>query len=249
MTDRTTWRGVTLDTRTAAQCAELAAIIGDDILVTPTQGSYRPHTRYSAGTHSGGGAVDISVAGLTAAQERRLIIAEDKVGLCGWIRPAISGLWVRHNHVLSIPAGFKGPGVLDPSAWDQITACRRGLDGLASAGPDPHKTLRTWTTWETYQQRKDNDMPSPSDLWSHPLDFRASKKAGDTKPAGLQLAEACRQATLATNLARDAAKVARSAKNQAHADAHTTQVSLANVRADIAKVAAALEALAKKVDR
>lgn len=152
MTNRTTWRGVTLDTRTAAQCAELAAIIGDDITVTPTQGSYRPRTRYSAGTHCGGGAVDISVRPLTAAQEKRLVIAADAVGMCGWIRPAIPDLWVRHFHALSIPPNLKGPGVLDPSAWDQILAARRGLDGLASAGPDPHRSLRTWTTWETYRK-------------------------------------------------------------------------------------------------
>lgn len=164
MTRTATWRGVTLDPRTAAQCAELAAIIGDDITVTPTQGSYRPRTRYSAGTHCGGGAVDISVRPLTAAQERRLVIAADAVGMCGWIRPAIPDLWVRHFHALSIPPNLKGPGVLDPSAWAQILAARRGLDGLASAGPDPHRSLRTWTTWETYrttkQQKEDQDMAS-----------------------------------------------------------------------------------------
>ena len=150
MIGKVTWRGVTLDARTAAQMAEVARLT--TFYVNPTQGSFRPSTKYSASTHAGGGAVDISVYGLSVAQETELIKALDRVGVVGWIRPAIKGLWVRHCHALSMPAVHWGPGVLHPSAWRQIQACMRGRDGLASNGPDPHKNLRTFTTWEIYQQ-------------------------------------------------------------------------------------------------
>lgn len=155
---RTTWRGVTVDERTAAQLAAAARDVGPDIYVTPTQGSYRPGSRYSADTHRGAGAVDLSVAGLTHAQELRLIAALDAVGMVAWVRPAITGLWQRHIHALSIPRQWRAPhpsmwlerDELHPSAWRQITAALDGRDGMALNGPDPHAAMRTWRTWEQY---------------------------------------------------------------------------------------------------
>jgi hypothetical protein len=49
---RTTWRGVTVDERTAHMLDHVAAHTPDDLVVTPTQGCYTTATSASAGTPS-----------------------------------------------------------------------------------------------------------------------------------------------------------------------------------------------------
>ena len=185
--NKTWWRGVETDTRTADQLTEAARIVGPDIQLTPTQGSWRPTSKYSASTHSGAGAVDLSVIGLDRAQEERLIIALNAVGIVAWIREAIAGLWPRHCHLLSIPAGWQAPsltkwlerGELHPTAWDQITAARNGRDGLASNGPDPHAHLRTWRTWEQY----DPTAPTPGQGTTQEEDMASIESISDAAAA------------------------------------------------------------------
>lgn len=113
-----------------------------EVRLTPTQGSFSNAVSASAGTHARE-AVDLSVRGMTRAQERDVIIALDRVGIVAWVRTA-PPFAARHIH--GLPRG----GDLSPSAQRQIDSADRGQDGLAGNGPDPHAAIRTRTTWEAY---------------------------------------------------------------------------------------------------
>ena len=147
---RTTWRGPVFDARTAHFLAALAPRV--DVWVQPTQGSFRPTTRYSADTHAGAGAFDLSVTGYSRAQEARVVAVAREMGAATWVRPMIVGLWPRHIHGIMIPpSGSRtNDGNLSPGAWNQVRAYYAGRDGLASNGPDPHprpSIIRTYEQW------------------------------------------------------------------------------------------------------
>lgn len=87
-----------------------------------TQGSYNNSVSASAGTHSGGGVVD-----LRAWDWQRKVKALREVGFAAWFRPAIEGLWGSHIHAVLI-----GNRKLSASAARQVTAYKNGRDGLAA---------------------------------------------------------------------------------------------------------------------
>jgi len=153
----TTWRGVTVDPATAAYLDAVAAEVTvmakaagvPDFTVAPIPGcgSYQTSTAASAGTHAGGGAVDINAEALTDAQARILEAAARKWGGTAWFRPRVSpaGIpygWQRHVHILRSDCGD-----LAAAARTQVGQYRRGLNGLANNGPDTGD--RTWVdrTW------------------------------------------------------------------------------------------------------
>ena len=91
----------------------------------------------SAGTHMGGGAVDLSIAGLSPAQQLALVAELRKRNVCAWIRHPDYG-W---------PASAGGPHVhgivrdewgLSGAAAQQVRDYDNGLNGLASRRRDPH---------------------------------------------------------------------------------------------------------------
>src|SRR5690242_2819367 len=102
----TSWRGISTDPETAryldavaGEVTRMAKSAGvSDFNVTPIAGcgSYQTTTAASAGTHAGGGAVDINCEGLTDQQARVLESAARKWGGTAWFRPAIKGVWQRH---------------------------------------------------------------------------------------------------------------------------------------------------------
>lgn len=98
--DRISWRGVTLDRRTAAMLEVAEARYG--VKIDPTQGSYSTSVGASAGTHDGGGAVDLSVYGLSTRKIRRLVRALRDVGFAAWHRPYRAGVWPAHVHAIAI---------------------------------------------------------------------------------------------------------------------------------------------------
>lgn len=123
--ERTVYRGVTLDQMTKAAIVEAERRLGRrlDLL----QGSYNAgRVSASAGTHDGGGVVDIA-----PTDHVRVVKVLRRLGFAAWHRPAIKGLWGEHIHAVLI-----GNARLSPSAARQVTAYRQGRDGLAGNGPD-----------------------------------------------------------------------------------------------------------------
>ena len=124
------WRGVRLDRYTVSTLERAEAISG--IRISPTQGSYnRGGVSQSAGTHDGGGAVDIVVVHLSRDQMNRLNRALREVGFASWIREKIPGLWNIHIHAILV-----GNTQASLGALNQVTAYRNGRNGLANNGLD-----------------------------------------------------------------------------------------------------------------
>mgnify|MGYP001238726216 CR=1 FL=1 len=97
-----------------------------------TQGSYnRGGVAASAGTHDGGGVIDMRVIGLGAAERGALVRALRQAGFAAWVRQPPTFSW--HIHAVAI-----GDPDLSRSARAQVAAYFRGRDGLARAGADPH---------------------------------------------------------------------------------------------------------------
>lgn len=126
--DRITWRGVTLDRRTAA-ALEWAEKDGG-ITIWVSQGSYRPATSYSGTTHTGGGAVDIRCAMLTTRNRKRLVRALKRAGFAAWYRPA-TATWGAHIHAIL----RKHKNASNSAKW-QVEQYDKRLSGLVSNGPD-----------------------------------------------------------------------------------------------------------------
>lgn len=123
--DKTTHGGKTVDkwTKAALQAAE--AKLGYDLTVV--QGSYNKGVGASAGTHDGGGVVD-----LLAWDHVRKVRALREVGFAAWYRPTIKGLWNEHIHAVLI-----GNEKAADSAKRQVVAYRAHRDGLAGNKADP----------------------------------------------------------------------------------------------------------------
>ena len=101
--DRTTYLGDVrpkpVDWKTRAALEEAERRLG--YRLTVVQGSYNPGgVRQSAGTHDGGGVVD-----LLAWDWQRKVRVLRSVGFAAWYRPAISGLWGAHIHAVLIDHG------------------------------------------------------------------------------------------------------------------------------------------------
>jgi hypothetical protein len=95
--------------------------------LTILQGSYHKTTTASAGTHDGGGAVD-----LTPYQADRKQHALRAVGFAAWHRYPIPGVWPEHVHAIAI-----GDKQLSPAAAAQVHDYYHHLNGLADHAPDP----------------------------------------------------------------------------------------------------------------
>ena len=114
-----------VDWKTRAALEEAQALLGYPLTVV--QGSYNHGgVSASAGTHDGGGVVD-----LLAWDWQRKVKALRKVGFAAWYRPPVRGLWGPHIHAVLIDHGK-----LAPVAARQVTAYRNGRDGLRSNLPD-----------------------------------------------------------------------------------------------------------------
>lgn len=141
---RVVWRGEQLNQRTVAmvQAAEKLAKLQFTIM----QGSYnKGGVTASAGTHDGGGAVDVAAAALTAAQRKAVVLALRQVGFAAWLRTPAQGKWPYHVH--AIAAGDKD---LSRGAAHQIAEYRRLKNGLANRGKDDGPPGYYGMTWEIY---------------------------------------------------------------------------------------------------
>ena len=124
---RPSWRGRTnVDALTIA-CIERAESLGGHQFVV-TQGSYQGGRGdvNSAGTHDGGGVVDLRWCG-----HARCILALRQVGMAAWHRTPRQGPWPDHIHAVVI-----GHPRLAASAARQVQSYLSGRNGLANNGTD-----------------------------------------------------------------------------------------------------------------
>ena len=118
-------QGRTTDAMTAAAWAHLCRLYGSEPRIT--QGSYNTSVGASAGTHSGGGALDVEAV----KDWERFGLLNRYVGFTGYHRAPIAGLWPEHNHLILA----ENPA-LSPQAKAQVVSYLKGRDGLAANGPD-----------------------------------------------------------------------------------------------------------------
>ncbi|OLR92019.1 peptidoglycan-binding protein [Actinokineospora bangkokensis] len=138
------FRGVTVNTRTKAMLVAAEGLLGRTL--TLTQGSYNPGgDSTSAGTHDGGGVLDISVTGLTTATRTDVVRRLRQVGFAAWLRTPSQGDWPYHIHAVAISDTDQSP-----QAQHQAGDYYLGQNGLANRGPDDGPQV-TKVTWEEYQ--------------------------------------------------------------------------------------------------
>ncbi|WP_344856834.1 peptidoglycan-binding protein [Planomonospora alba] len=138
--------GVTVNTRTRSMLAEAERLLGRDLVVL--QGSYNPGgDPTSAGTHDGGGALDISVEKMSSAARSAAVRALRRVGFAAWVRTPEQADWPWHIHAVAI-----SDTDLSSQSQHQVGDYYLGLNGLAGRGPDdgPKVPIRTW---EEYRRR------------------------------------------------------------------------------------------------
>jgi hypothetical protein len=159
---RTTWRGVTVDVRTACMLDHVASVTPDDLVVTPTQGCYSTETSASAGTHAAGGVVDLRTRNLSADQRAQLLRVMRQTGFAGWLRTADQGFSGDHLHAVAVqPGGMRDVGVLSGAAHAQVVDYYEGRNGLANRGRDDGPRQWVGVTWESLNRRGPCPAPSP----------------------------------------------------------------------------------------
>lgn len=95
--------------------------------LTILQGSYNTGVSASAGTHDGGGVVD-----LAPYDHVNKVLELRRAGFAAWYRPAIPGLWGAHIHAV-----LMGNAKLSAQAKWQVAEYLAGRNGLANRMPDP----------------------------------------------------------------------------------------------------------------
>lgn len=122
---KTTVDGKTLNQRTADMLSRAEARLGENLYVV--QGSYNTGVSQSAGTHDGGGAIDVSPTSNPSA----VVKALRDSGFAAWHRTANQGDWAEHIHAIAI-----GDPELSSGARAQVAEYYAGYDGLAGSGRD-----------------------------------------------------------------------------------------------------------------
>jgi peptidoglycan hydrolase-like protein with peptidoglycan-binding domain len=138
--------GKRVNTRTANMLRAADAMLSWGL--TLTQGSYTSSNPDSAGTHDGGGVVDISVSSMTTTQRWQTVKALRTVGFAAWLRTPSDG-FAYHIHA----NGISDPDMSRP-ARNQIHDYYYGKNGLANHAadntPEAYRVAFTW--WEKYQR-------------------------------------------------------------------------------------------------
>jgi hypothetical protein len=138
--------GRRVNTRTADMLRAADAMLSWSI--TLTQGSYTSSNPDSAGTHDGGGVVDISVSSLSTTQRWQTVRALRTVGFAAWLRTPSDG-FAYHIHA----NGISDPDMSRP-ARNQVHDYYFGRNGLANHAadntPEQYRVALTW--WEKYKR-------------------------------------------------------------------------------------------------
>lgn len=145
---RINYRGVLLNQRTIDMLEEAEHIAGRRFVLS--QGSYHSGTSASAGTHDGGGAIDIDVNSLDTLTRGAIRDATRRVGFASWVRSPAEGPWDKwHVHAIAI-----GDDELAPPAQRQVEAYHDGRNGLKNNAKDSGPGTWRTVTWEKYLQEE-----------------------------------------------------------------------------------------------
>ena len=137
--------GYTVNARTQAMLTETERLLGFHLVLS--QGSYNPGgDPSSAGTHDGGGVVDINVDGMSATTRTAVARALRQVGFAAWVRNPSQGDWPWHIHAAAI-----SDTDLSTQAQNQTGDYYLGFNGLANHGADDGPRIAIHT-WEDYQR-------------------------------------------------------------------------------------------------
>ncbi|MFE0458550.1 peptidoglycan-binding protein [Kitasatospora sp. NPDC058965] len=137
--------GYTIDTRTQNMLTAAEGLLGFHL--TLSQGSYNPGgDPTSAGTHDGGGVVDINIDTMSTTTRTDVARALREVGFAAWIRNPTQGNWPWHIHAAAI-----SDTDLSTPAQNQTGDYYLGFNGLANHGADDGPRIPI-QTWEQYQR-------------------------------------------------------------------------------------------------
>lgn len=138
--------GKRTNTRTVDMLAEADSKLSWNL--TLTQGSYTSDNPDSAGTHDGGGVIDIGVSSMSATQRWETVRELRRVGFAAWLRTPDDG-FAYHIHAVAI----SDPD-LASAAQPQVHDYYFGKNGLANHGPDntPSEYRVDFTWWEQYKR-------------------------------------------------------------------------------------------------
>ncbi|RLP96493.1 peptidoglycan-binding domain-containing protein [Micromonospora sp. CV4] len=139
------FRGATVNTRTRAMLLEAERLLGRQLTIT--QGSYSSGNSSSAGTHDGGGALDLSVSGLSTTYRTTVVRQLRRVGFAAWLRTPSQGDWPYHIHAIAL-ADTDQSAAAQHQAGDYYL----GLNGLANRGADDGPAVTPKVSWEEYQR-------------------------------------------------------------------------------------------------
>lgn len=133
---RVTRDGKTLNRRTLDMLERAEARLGFNLWVM--QGSYNSSVGASAGTHDGGGAIDVAPTSNPREVVRQLRLC----GFAAWYRTPSQGPWTAHIHAIAI-----GDPELSSGARAQVSDYYNGRNGLASGGADDGPRVRPIPVW------------------------------------------------------------------------------------------------------
>ncbi len=154
--NREWWRGSVFDRRTVRMLEEAEKLAG--VRIDPSQGSYQGGAvAASAGTHDGGGAVDVKTRHLPRTSADRIVLAMRTVGFAAWYRSRSQGFSVDHIHGIAVACPDLSAG-----ARDQVAQYLAGRNGLRGRGPDDGPRDfpgGPGTTWEQYLARQQQQEP------------------------------------------------------------------------------------------
>lgn len=138
---RTTVDGKVVNVRTAQMLKRAQARLGMDLSVV--QGSYNGGgVSASAGTHDGGGAVDLSVRGYSQETVDKVVRALREVGFAAWHRTASQGPWTDHIHAIAV-----GDDELSSGAKSQVNDYYNNRNGLAGHAQDDGPRITPIPVW------------------------------------------------------------------------------------------------------
>lgn len=144
---KVTYDGGLMNTRTRTMLMAAERSLGTRLTVI--QGSYNPGgDPTSAGTHDGGGVLDVSVDGMTPQTRTNVARNLREAGFAAWVRTPSQGDWDYHIHAVALS---------DPDqssqAQHQSGDYYLGLNGLANRAADDGTPVTPILTWEEIRSR------------------------------------------------------------------------------------------------
>lgn len=171
---RITFRGHRLNTRTRDMLLAAEKLLGYQLHLI--QGSYNSGVSASAGTHDGGGAMDVWGKG-TAHWGTEIAVLR-RVGFAAWGRTPSQGPWGYHEHCIAI-----GDPELSSGARAQVVDYFNGRNGLAGNGKDTFNRTYAKKGWSFEAYKKTITPVKPKTyITFHTLSVKAGAKGLPLSP-------------------------------------------------------------------